>query len=79
MVLRNNNSGSVSVLKERGFMDRRYLGIKDCSEYLGVTKGTLYVWVCYRKIPYIKVGRLVKFDIRLIEEWLKANTVPQLN
>ncbi len=60
-------------------MDRRYLGIKDCSEYIGVTKGTLYVWVCYRKIPYIKVGRLVKFDLIAIEEWLKDHAVAELN
>jgi len=60
-------------------MERRYLGIRDCSEYLGVTRGTLYAWVCYRKIPYIKVGRLVKFDIKAIEEWLKARAVAQLN
>ena len=60
-------------------MQRRFLGIKDCAEYLGITKGTLYVWVCHRKIPYVKVGRLVKFDLKAIEEWLKANAVAELN
>ncbi len=60
-------------------IQKRFLGIDECSEFLGVTKGTLYVWVCHRKIPYTKVGRLVKFDLRIIEEWLKENSVARLN
>ncbi len=68
------------LLNVRGdVIERRYLGIKDCAQYIGVTRGTLYAWVCYRKIPYLKVGRLVKFDIKAIEEWLKKRSVAQLN
>jgi len=53
----------------------RLLGIKEASEYLGVTKGTLYIWTCYRKIPHLKVGRLVKFDRREIEVWLQTKRI----
>jgi excisionase family DNA binding protein len=60
-------------------LEKRFLNMDECAEFLGVTKGTLYAWVCYRKIPYLKVGRLVKFDLRSIEEWLKARAVVQLN
>ncbi len=56
-------------------MERRFLSIKELSVYLGVTVGTLYSWVCYRKIPYIKMGRLTKFDLREIEEWVKKRRV----
>ena len=59
-------------------IEKRYLGISECSQYIGVTKGTLYVWVCHKKIPYLKVGRLVKFDLRVIEKWLKENSVERL-
>ena len=60
-------------------MQRRFLGIRDCAEYLGVSKGTLYVWVCHRKIPYVKVGRLVKFDLVRIDKWLASTTVESYN
>ena len=60
-------------------IERRFIGMKECSDYLGVTKGTLYVWVCHKKIPYVKVGRLVKFDLKVIEEWLKKTAVAVLN
>jgi len=59
-------------------MDKRYYSIKELSRYLGVTPGTLYSWVCYKKIPYVKIGRLVKFDLRRIEEWTKENSVEVL-
>lgn len=56
-------------------MERRYLGIKELSQYIGVTEGTLYVWVCHRKIPFLKVGRLTKFDKIKIDEWANENSV----
>ena len=59
-------------------MEKRFLGIKELSEYLGLTTGTLYVWVCQRRIPYLKVGKLVKFDIIEIEKWLKDKRVKEL-
>ena len=60
-------------------MEKRFLDMNDCAEYLGLSKAILYVWVCRRKIPYLKMGRLVKFDLRVIEEWLKEKTVPRFN
>jgi len=36
---------------------------------------TLYKWVGQRKIPHIKLGRLVKFDPAKLEEWIKQQTV----
>lgn len=56
-------------------MERRFLNIKEVSEYLGLKQGTVYSWVCYKKIPYIKMGRLVKFDIKRIDQWMQASTV----
>lgn len=60
-------------------MEKRFLGIKEMAEYLGLTVGTMYVWVCHKKIPYLKVGKLVKFDLREIEKWLKDKRVEELS
>ena len=60
-------------------MNKRCLGIKGVSEYLGVTVNTLYSWVCQKRIPYIKVGRLVRFDMDKIQKWLELNTVEPYN
>jgi excisionase family DNA binding protein len=58
-------------------MERRFVGINELSQYLGLTKGTLYVWVCQRKIPFLKLGKLVKFDIIEIENWLKDKRIKE--
>lgn len=30
--------------------------------------------VSERKVPYVKVGRLVKLDVELLDKWLKERT-----
>ena len=60
-------------------MEKRYLGIEETAEYLGLSKGTLYVWACQRRIPYLKIGKLLKFDIIEIQAWLKDKRVEELN
>jgi excisionase family DNA binding protein len=60
-------------------MEKKFVGIEELSSYLGIVKGTLYGWVYLRKIPYIKIGRLVKFDLQEIEQWLKSRKVKEMN
>ena len=45
------------------------VGPKEIAEYLDVSINTIYSWVHMRKIPFFKMGRLVKFDLREIENW----------
>lgn len=53
----------------------RLLGIAETAKILSVAKSTLYSWVSQRKISYIKVGRLVKFDMDDILEFIERNKV----
>ncbi|MBK7418431.1 MAG: helix-turn-helix domain-containing protein [Nitrospira sp.] len=54
---------------------RRLIGIKDAAGYTGLSVHTVYTMVSQRRIPYVKVGRLVKFDVALLDTWIKQNTV----
>lgn len=47
------------------------------ADYIGVTPRTLEVWRCVKRhaIPYIKVGRLVKYRQSALDEWLESRTV----
>jgi len=60
-------------------IERRYLGIEELAQYIGITKGTAYIWIHQRKLPHFKVGKLVKFDIREIDEWMKERKVDEFN
>jgi len=37
------------------------INIQQTAEYLGLSVGTIYQWRSQHKVPYIKVGRRVKF------------------
>lgn len=47
------------------------------ADYIGVTPRTLEVWRCTKRhaIPYIKVGRLVKYRKSALDAFLERQTV----
>lgn len=53
----------------------KLLTMNEASEYLGVSKLTLYGWVSARKLSFIKVGRLVKFKQEHLDKWIDQHTV----
>jgi excisionase family DNA binding protein len=44
---------------------------EQCSEFLGIKINTLYVMKSQGRIPYRKVGHLLRFDFDEIVEWTK--------
>ncbi|MBA5868379.1 MAG: helix-turn-helix domain-containing protein [Nitrospira sp. CR1.3] len=54
---------------------RRLVSIKEAALYTGLSPHTIYSMVSQRRIPFVKVGRLVKFDLELLDKWIKQNTV----
>ena len=55
--------------------EKRFIGIKECAEYLDVGINTIRTWVWQRKIPFVKMGRLIKFDLKELEAWIKKRRV----
>ena len=68
-IVSENGVVSGRISKEKQLMDTN-----EASEFLGISKNTLYEWVVQNKVPYIKVGRLVKFREADLEDWLKKRT-----
>jgi len=56
-------------------MTRRLLNIQEASEYTGLSVHTLYTMVSQRRIPFVKMGRLTKFDVGLLDKWITQHTV----
>lgn len=56
-------------------MNRRLLTIKEVADYMGLSVHTLYTMVAQRRIPHVKVGRLVKFDVETLDKWIKQQSV----
>ncbi len=49
-------------------MTKRYANIKEVSEYTSIPTKTLYEWASVGKIPSIKIGRKVLFDLHDIDQ-----------
>jgi excisionase family DNA binding protein len=49
-------------------IDKRYVGIKEVSIYTSLPVTTLYEWSAQGKIPSIKMGRRVLFDLHDIDK-----------
>lgn len=54
---------------------RRLLNIKEVADYTGLSPHTLYTMVSQRRIPFVKLGRLTKFDRYEIDRWIASKSV----
>jgi excisionase family DNA binding protein len=49
----------------------RWLSVEEIAAHLGVSKETVYRWLEKGKVPAHKVGRLWKFKIAEVDEWVR--------
>ena len=56
-------------------MEKRLIGVEETAKYLDIKPHTLYTWVSQRRIPFVKCGRLTKFDLKDIDEYIRENKV----
>jgi len=53
----------------------KLISIEEAVQYTGLAVTTLYKMVAPRRVPYLKVGSRLKFDVGQLDGWLKQNTV----
>ena len=46
--------------------------LKEVQEYLGVGRETMLQWIAKRNLPAYKVGRLWKFKLSEVDEWIRS-------
>jgi excisionase family DNA binding protein len=44
-------------------MESKLYNVQELAEFLGVKVNTVYLWVEQKRIPFVKVGRLVRFSL----------------
>jgi excisionase family DNA binding protein len=49
------------------------LTIREAAKYLAVSVSTLYGWVWQRRIPFVKIGRALRFDPHDLAAFIEAN------
>jgi len=57
---------------------REVMDIREASQYLGVSRETLYKYVSEDKIPAFKLGNRWKFKKTVLDRWMdKQSTQPE--
>jgi excisionase family DNA binding protein len=49
-----------------------WLSLEEIAGHLGVSRDTVYRWIDSRKMPAHKVGRLWKFKVSQVDNWVQA-------
>ena len=49
-----------------------WVGIADVAAHLSVGKDSIYRWVDSKNFPAHKVGRLLRFRLSEVDEWVRA-------
>ena len=50
----------------------KWSSLKDITEYLGVSREAIFQWIENRGMPGHKVGRLWKFKVSEVDEWIRS-------
>jgi excisionase family DNA binding protein len=70
-------SKSVSSTKKGHSMEmnpgQRLVNVHEAAKYLAVSVSTLYGWAWQRKLPFVKVGRALRFDLADLEKFIRIN------
>ncbi|HOP81197.1 MAG TPA: helix-turn-helix domain-containing protein [Armatimonadota bacterium] len=53
-------------------MEDRWLSVAEITEYLGVTRDSIYRWIDSRNMPGHRVGRHWKFRKDEVDEWVRS-------
>ena len=49
-----------------------WVTVKDVQAYLGVGRETILQWISKRNMPAYKVGRMWKFKLSEVDEWIRS-------
>ena len=50
----------------------RWVGVEDVAKHLGVNKDSVYRWIEKMGLPAHRVGRLFRFKLSEIDDWVRA-------
>lgn len=53
-------------------MAEPWLSATEIAQHLGVTQDTVYSWIAEKDMPSHRVGRLWKFQVTEVDEWVRS-------
>ena len=65
----NNNDKNMELEK--------WVNLEDIADYLSVSKDTIRAWIKDEKIPFYKAGKLYKFKISEIDDYVRNGKITE--
>ena len=54
---------------------KRLITVKEASQYLNVSTETIYKMAASKKLPYLKIGERVLFDLKFLDQWIERRMI----
>ena len=54
-----------------------WVSVDQIAEHLGVTRDSIYRWIDRKNLPAHRVGRLWKFQVSEVDEWVRAGVADE--
>jgi excisionase family DNA binding protein len=54
---------------------RRLITAKEAGQYLSLSTDTIYRMASLKKLPYLKIGDRVLFDVKAMDQWIERHMV----
>ena len=54
---------------------RRLITAKEAGQYLSLSTETIYRMASQKKLPYLKIGDRVLFDVKVLDHWIEKHMV----
>jgi len=58
-------------------VEERWVDVVEAARHLGVTRDTIYRWIDARGFPAHRAGRLLRFKLSEIDDWVRQSTDDQ--
>ena len=62
-----------------GSPSKHMMTVKQIAEYLNISVSTVYGMVSARRIPFLKIGSRVLFDLGAVKRWISKNSYNALS
>jgi len=73
-----SNEATERTISGEQLKSMRLMNTAQAAEYLGISPGTLRCWCSMHKhIPFVKIGRAVRYDRFELDKFIKENTIWQ--
>jgi len=56
---------------------RRLITAKEASQYLNLSTDTIYRMASLKKLPYLKIGDRVLFDVKALDHWIERHLIKE--